>query len=78
MDICLCSHLTLETLGQVTKIEDIVGFSWSGQQVDTQTSVYLHRGIHDLTSTVFYCLGKLTEKSIQDGLEEFGKQRNKD
>lgn len=65
-----CSCLTLDTLREVPEIEDIVGLSRSGQQIHTQTVVNLHSCIHNLTSAVLHCLGKLTEETVQDGLEE--------
>lgn len=52
--------LTLNTLGEVSEIEDVVGLSWSGQQIYTQTVVNLYSCIHNLTGTVPHFLGKLT------------------
>ncbi len=71
MSVCANSvSLTLDTLGEVPEIKDIVGLSWSGQQIYTQTVVNLHSCIHNLTGTVLHRLGKLTEETVQDGLEQ--------
>ena len=60
----MCLRLTLDTLGEVPEIEDIMGLSWSGQEIYTQTVVNLHSCIHNLIGTVLYCLGKLTEETV--------------
>lgn len=61
--------LTLDTLGEVSEIEDVVGLSWSGQQIYTQTVVNLYSCIHNLTGTVLHFLGELTQETIENGLE---------
>lgn len=71
MEVCeyVCSCLTLNTLREVSEIEDIVGLSWCGQQIHTQTVVNLHSSIHNLLSTVLHRLRKLAKETVQDGLE---------
>lgn len=62
--MCALISLTLDTLGEVPEIEDIVGLSWSGQQIYAQPVVNLHSCIHNLTGTVFHSLGKLAKETI--------------
>lgn len=64
------SCLTLNTLGQVPEIEDIVRLRWGGQQIHTQTVVNLYGCIHNLSGAVLHRLGELTEETSQDGLDE--------
>lgn len=66
----LQTRLTLDTLGEVSEIEDVVGLCRSGQEINTQTVVNIHSCIHYLSSAVLHLLGKLTEETVQDGLEE--------
>lgn len=47
-----------------------MGLGWSGQEIHTQTVVNLHSCIHNLSGAVLHCLGKLTEETIEDSLEE--------
>lgn len=56
----LLSSLTLDTLGKVPKIEDIVRLGWSGQQVHTQAVVNLHGCVHNLGGAVLHLLAKVT------------------
>lgn len=55
--------LTLNTLGEVPEIEDIMGLSWSGQQIDTHSVVNLYGCIHNLTGAFLHSLGELAKKT---------------
>lgn len=69
--VCVCdpTRLTLDTLGKIPKIEDVVRLGWCGQQVQAQTVVDLHGRVHNLGGAVFHLLGKLTQETVQDGLQ---------
>lgn len=66
----VCSSLTLDTPEEVPEIEYIVEFSWSGQQIYTQAVVNPHNSILDLMGTVLHLLGKLSQESSQESLDE--------
>jgi len=66
--LCVCVRRTLDTLGEVPEVEDIVGLGWRGQQVYTQAVVNLHGRVHNLTGTVLHRLGKVTKETTEDGL----------
>lgn len=66
---CMLTSPTLDTLGEISEIEDVVGLGWSRQQIYAQTVINLHGCVHNLTGAVLHLLGKIPKETFKDGLE---------
>lgn len=60
---------TLDTLGKISKVEDVVRLGRCGQEVQAQTVVDLHGCVHNLSGAVLHLVGKLPQEAVQDGLQ---------
>lgn len=66
--MCVCVCLTLHTLGQISQVEHIVGFSWSGKQIHAHAAVNLHCSIHYTACSLLHCCWEISEEATQDRL----------
>ena len=64
-------HLTLHTLGQVSEVEDVVGFGWSREQVHTHAVIDLHGSVHYTACSLFHCSWEITQEATQNRLQTY-------
>ena len=61
--------LTLDTLGEVAEVEDVVGLGGRGQEVGAHAEIDVHSGRHDGLTALTHGVGEVHQEPGQDGLQ---------
>ena len=61
---------TLDTLGQIPQVEDVVGLRGRRQEVRTHAEIHLHGRVDDRLGTLAYGVRKVLEEAMKNSLKQ--------
>ena len=68
--VSIASGSTLNALGEISEVEEVVRLGRSGEEVGAHPPVYLHAGVHNGLRSFLHWGRKVGQETLGDGLVE--------